>query len=145
MSPRKGALVPALIIVALLIPSAGDVGANHIGRCFGKRPDLDYSHGGGAVFLRGTPGPDVLIGSLFADHIEGRGGADRICAIGGGDEVLGGRGNDRLSGGRASDEISGGRGADLLNGGLATDAGDGGAGNDTCRRIEQPQSCESLS
>jgi hypothetical protein len=26
------------------------IGASHIGRCFGKCPDLDYSRGGGAVF-----------------------------------------------------------------------------------------------
>ena len=63
----------------------------------------------------GTDGPDSIIGDDGANSLHGRGG---------------------------NDDITGGAADDMIVGGVGTDEGDGGAGNDTCRTIENSQSCE---
>jgi Ca2+-binding RTX toxin-like protein len=129
-----------LVVVAIGQPRAD---ANHITRCFGKRPtQMNRSHDPNGSFLVGTAGSDVIIASRFADHIEGKGGRDFICALGGDDEVIGGTEDDKLSGGHGPDTIRGGGGSDLLKGGPASDTGNGGAGSDTCVSIENRSSCE---
>jgi Ca2+-binding RTX toxin-like protein len=116
--------------------------ASHITKCFGQSPDQNRSHDPSGSSLVLTSGHDVVIGSPFTDHIEGRGGRDFICAIGGGDEVSGGRRADKLSGGRGADEIFAGRGDDLLKGGAGQDHGNGRPGRDICVDIEIRTSCE---
>jgi hypothetical protein len=89
--------------------------------------------------LRGTPGPDVIVGRGGADVIDGRGGDDLICARDGSDRVRGGAGedllfgeggDDALAGGDGGDRLSGGRGDDRAFGGRHGDALEGGAGDD---------------
>jgi hypothetical protein len=136
----------AVVLCTFGIASLPSASANHITKCFGKRPtEMNRSHDPGGSFLVGTAGRDVIIASPFGDHIEGKGGRDLICALGGDDEVIGGAGDDKLSGGRGTDQITGRGGSDLLKGGPANDRGAGGAGSDTCRSIEQPSSCEQSS
>jgi hypothetical protein len=50
-------------------------------KCFGELADENRSHDPGGSFLVETDGHDVVIGSEFADHIEGRGGRDFLCGI----------------------------------------------------------------
>jgi Ca2+-binding RTX toxin-like protein len=90
---------------------------------------------GGQVFsgrLRGTPGPDVIVGTASNDIIDGLAGNDRIC---------GGRGWDRIRGGSGRDRLFGEAGKDRLIGGPGADRCDGGTGRDrisTCERITNP-------
>ncbi|MEU4219753.1 calcium-binding protein [Actinoplanes sp. NPDC026623] len=72
--------------------------------------------------MRGTPGPDRLIGGP---------GADVICGGDGADELIGGGGDDVLIGGLGADVLHGGSGRDTLVGGADTDVLDGGAQDDT--------------
>jgi Ca2+-binding RTX toxin-like protein len=116
--------------------------ASHINNCFGATPDQNRSHDPGGSFLVLTAGHDVVVGSPFGDHIEGRNGRDFICVIGGQDELIGGPWSDKLSGGRGADVILGGGGDDLLRGGAGRDHGNGGRGRDVCVSIEVPRSCE---
>ena len=58
-------------------------------------PDtIDQSAGPHGVTIRGLGGKDLLIGSRFADRIDGGPGADRITGGPGADRLTGGRGND---------------------------------------------------
>jgi hypothetical protein len=74
--------------------------------------------------IKGTAGPDLLVGTSGNDVIYGLGGADRIDGGGGHDVIYGGNGPDRLSGGRGNDVLVGGWDRDVLR---------GNAGNDTLR------------
>ena len=49
--------------------------------------------------VTGTPGDDVIVGSVQADDIDGAGGNDTICGLAGADDLTGGPGDDRLFGG----------------------------------------------
>lgn len=108
--------------------------------------------------LIGTPGQsNFLVGTPFADLVEGRenndtllgnAGDDQMFAAAGDDLLLGGDGNDEadagagndtvygdagndaLSGGDGNDRLFGGIGNDNLNGGGGNDILDGGAGRD---------------
>lgn len=83
-----------------------------------------------AAHLRGTTGPDVLVGTAERDWIEGRGGADAIQGQGGNDLLTGGPGDDWVRGGAGNDEIGDDRGRDYLIGGPGNDSLDGGRGRD---------------
>lgn len=56
--------------------------------------------------LRGTPGPDSLIGTDEADAINGLGGDDLLAGALQDDLLVGGRGDDRLEGGEGFDSAS---------------------------------------
>lgn len=86
--------------------------------------------GGCATAVRGTPQPDVLVGSSAADLVLGLGAADLLRGGGGHDCLLGGPGDDRLIGGAGHDRLTGGTGADRLAGGSGVNRYDAGAGND---------------
>jgi CSLREA domain-containing protein len=111
-------------------------------QCSGRTADVFVRDGlivggpdGGQVFsgrLRGTPGPDVIVGTASNDIINGLAGNDWIC---------GGRGQDRLKGGAGRDRLFGDAGKDRLSGGTGADRCDGGTGRDrvsTCERITNP-------
>jgi Ca2+-binding RTX toxin-like protein len=70
----------------------------------------------------GTPGPDVLFGTILNDVLNGLAGDDTLFGAGG---------NDILNGGVGWDSLNGGSGNDTLNGGLGIDTMRGGVGNDT--------------
>jgi Ca2+-binding RTX toxin-like protein len=57
--------------------------------------------------LRGTDGPDVIVGL---------GGNDTISGLGGDDVICGDLGDDRIDGGTGSDSILGGKGDDMFLG-----------------------------
>jgi len=140
-----GALMAAAIAFGARAQATGT--ANHPTKCFGEKPDQNRWDDPGGSFLVLTPHHDVVIGSNWADHIEGRGGREYICALYSKegdppDEVLGGKGADKLNGGKGPDDIRGGPGNDLLKGGRGKDHGRGGTGFDTCVSIEVPRSCE---
>jgi hypothetical protein len=59
-----------------------------------------------AATIRGTNGPDHLIGTPRADTIDGRAGNDTILGLGGNDLLIGGLGRDRLVGGPGNDSIA---------------------------------------
>jgi Ca2+-binding RTX toxin-like protein len=66
-----------------------------------------YGFNNMSVFVRGGDGDDHLIGSYFADEIQGESGDDYIN---------GGEGNDFIYGGGDNDELHGGDGHDGING-----------------------------
>ncbi|MDP9243270.1 MAG: hypothetical protein M3O84_08870 [Actinomycetota bacterium] len=82
--------------------------------------------------IRGTPGPDRLVGTTGDDEICGRGGNDRISGLAGDDSISGAGGNDVLRGGPGDDDLVGGSGNDSALGGQGADRIYGGPGADTC-------------
>src|SRR5207302_1080064 len=89
--------------------------------------------------MEGTPGDDSqqggsdvgpLIGSSFADYIDGLGGKDWIEGLGGDDVIVGGTGNDDLLAGLGNDTLDGGAGDDTLEGDFGDDVLRGGPGMD---------------
>ncbi len=98
--------------------------------------------------LRGTAGPDVIVGTDQSDRVLAGGGDDLVCALGGADiafggpgadRLLGGDGPDRLSGNNGRDTLTGGAGNDRLTGGTQADRFDGGPGRDTATDYRRAQ------
>ena len=75
--------------------------------CAGRKPTMVVK---GPVLVRGTPGPDVIVGDRGADQIDGAGGDDAICAGAGADLVKGSGGDDLLRGQSGQDGVAGGTG-----------------------------------
>jgi Ca2+-binding RTX toxin-like protein len=90
----------------------------------------------GAAFMRGSSGPDRLIGTKHADTLVGRAGRDLLKGRRGFDQLRGGRGNDRI---RArdgeADTINCGRGA---NDKVVLDLVEDGVYD--CERVVEPES-----
>jgi Ca2+-binding RTX toxin-like protein len=82
------------------------------------------------VTIRGGKGNDVLLGSPFADRLDGGAGRDHLDGRAGDDELHGGAGNDSLLGNGGADQLFGGAGADFLDGGDGSDDLAGGPGRD---------------
>ena len=74
---------------------------------------------GGAI--AGTPGDDVIVGTVGFDDIDGLGGHDVICAFAGADTVDGGSGDDTLFAGDGPDNVDAGDGDDKVLGGKGSD------------------------
>jgi Ca2+-binding RTX toxin-like protein len=110
----------------LLVPFAGQAAAM---KCGGKK-----------VTIKGTAGPDKLVGKGASDVIWGGGGDDvivgghngndTICGGPGDDTIRGGRGFDALYGEDGNDKIFGETGSDMLNGGGGDDKLSGYKGSD---------------
>lgn len=83
--------------------------------------------------MNGTPGEDVLRGSVVNNRIYGRGGNDRLFGGGGDDLAKAGSGNDRAIGGSGRDRLFGQAGNDKLIGGGNADRLVGGGGRDVLR------------
>ena len=86
--------------------------------------------------VRGTIGPDVLIGTDGRDVLCGLGGNDRIEGMGGDDLLIGGPGQDAIIGGDGRDALHGGAAADRLHSRDGVKGNDkilGGTGTDECR------------
>lgn len=95
--------------------------------------------------IKGTKGPDRLIGTPKRDVICGFGGNDVLIGRGGNDilrggpgkDILrGGPGNDRLLGQPQSDRLHGGPGNDYLDGGTGRNFYFTGPGKNRCRNTE---------
>lgn len=98
----------------------------------GVQASLDRPAGNtGAAAGDTYAGIETLLGSAFADRLEGDTAANALRG-GAGDDRLGGLdGDDRLVGGDGADIISGGSGGDRIYGGAGDDRLAGGAGADT--------------
>lgn len=72
---------------------------------------IEMTDGGAALI--GTSFADLIDGSNASTRIESLGGDDVIHAGGGDDTIIAGDGNDVLDGGTGSDELDGGAGADV--------------------------------
>lgn len=83
--------------------------------------------------VRGTKGPDVIVGGRGPNKILGGGGNDVICGGYGRDRIYGGRGKDTLDGKKNADQVRGGRGSDEVDGGAGRDRVRGDSGNDAVR------------
>jgi serralysin len=71
-----------------------------------------------------------VVGSAFADTLDGDGASNRLIGRDGDDVLNGGGGGDKLLGGEGADTLSGGGGNDYMVGGGGADAFDGGTGED---------------
>jgi Ca2+-binding RTX toxin-like protein len=80
--------------------------------------------------LIGNDEENLMLGSVLADLIDGRGDQDIIYSGDGEDEVIGGSGDDLVVAGLDDDFIEGKRGDDVLMGGQDNDIIVGGDGND---------------
>jgi len=85
---------------------------------------------GHACTIRGTDGPDDLVGTRRADVICAGAGDDRVSGLGGDDVLIGGEGDDTLLGGDGHDLLQGGWGADVLDNGADSGRAEGGQGDD---------------
>jgi hypothetical protein len=79
---------------------------------------------------RGTPGDDLLVGTLDGDKDSGSDGNDRMRGLDGDDCLFGGNGKDRLSGGTGADKLFGDDGRDTVRGNAGPDRQFGGPGAD---------------
>jgi hypothetical protein len=82
---------------------------------------------------KGTPGDDVIVGTLGAEKIRAGGGDDTVCAGAGKDIVSGQAGNDDLRGQKGNDGLSAGKGNDVLRGGKGNDTLRAGPGKDVLK------------
>ena len=78
----------------------------------------------------GTPGPDVLFGTVGDDSILALDGDDVIFGLGGDDTVCAGPGDDQVWTTWGRDWVSGDEGDDVIRTGRGDDVADGGPGND---------------
>ncbi|MBD8663141.1 calcium-binding protein [Rhizobium sp. CFBP 8752] len=106
-----------------LIGGAGNDTASYAGSKTGltvslTKPTLNTGEAAGDTFST----VENVVGSSFADKLQGDKAANKLT---------GGAGNDQLSGFDGKDSLLGGAGNDKLNGGLHNDTLTGGAGNDT--------------
>ena len=85
----------------------------------------------GAVTLVGLAGNDTLLGTNFADLLDGGLGNDSQSGGAGADTLLGGDGNDSMDGGADADVLNGQAGLDTLLGGAGDDTLTGELGNDS--------------
>jgi Ca2+-binding RTX toxin-like protein len=142
---RTGALLAsAAMLASLMAVTVAAPASAATPQCDGRSATITDNDGNDldprVGFITGTAGPDVIVGSVGSDVIEGRGGRDRICGGVGKDSLDGGAGNDRLFGGGGDDVLDGGegkddifgyRGNDLIDGGKRKDFVKGGPGSDT--------------
>lgn len=68
---------------------------------------------GGADFIEGYDGNDLLFGGGGGDELRGGKGDDTLLGGNGADKLFGEDGNDRLSGGKDADSMTGGKGHDF--------------------------------
>lgn len=80
--------------------------------------------------IKGTDGPDKIVGGPGFETIHGLGGDDDLDGGPGDDFLFGGPGNDSLDAGAGVDHLRGGPGDDTLIGSAGEDDLDGGPGND---------------
>ena len=121
-------------------PSLGGIGGTMF-NLIDVAPGYNFvpSSGGGggdpSCTIKGTAGPDNLVGTDARDVICGLAGNDTINGRGGNDFITGDKGGDTMVGGAGSDNLKGGYGQDTLDSRDSTtgnDKMDGGQGTDRC-------------
>jgi len=89
--------------------------------------------------VKGTNGPDHLVGCDAAgDFLLGRGDDDVLAGLGGDDHLEGEEGNDTLDGGPGNDFLYGRSGDDVLYGGPGNAASRAAPATTTCRAARGP-------
>jgi Ca2+-binding RTX toxin-like protein len=122
---RRLLAVPALsLFICLGLLFAGSASAAPF--CHGQRATI-YAN---EAAIRGTKGPDVIVGGRGPNVISGSRGNDVVCGGAGRDVIHGDRGNDMIDGKRGNDFVHGGRGSDEVDGGSDRDKVFGASGND---------------
>lgn len=125
-------------IVVNPLPAVDGPGANFIDLT-GVTKSAFRSLTDGNVVLDGGAGADTILGSPFADLIQGdldndllfgNDGADHLNGMDGNDEIHAGAGHDYLLGGADLDVLFGDDGNDFVRGQGSADTLSGGAGND---------------
>ena len=106
------------------------------GSAFPVFPGAVSSHPLGSIEnVKGSEGPDTLIGNGAANKLEGRGGNDTLNGGAGSDNLLEGSGNDTVVGGPGADTIIGPPGIDTAsypgNTAVKVNLGAGSATGDT--------------
>jgi Ca2+-binding RTX toxin-like protein len=81
--------------------------------------------------IYGTPGNDVITGTMARDVIVGLAGNDVITGAQEIDVICGGPGNDKVKAGQGDDRVFGNQGDDRIEGGYGDDRVAGDEGNDT--------------
>lgn len=123
----------------------GGAGADTLDYSVGYTAGVQVDLGGGAASVDSISAFENVIGTQFADTINGSAGnnviksgagKDRVRASSGDDTVRAGAGNDNVRGGGGDDDLFGGSGNDFLSGGGGVDFCRGGPGNDTLRGCE---------
>ena len=139
MNVRRS-VVPAAALASLLtvIPTSAAVAQDVRGTAgpdvlVGTRHDDRISAGAGDDTLVGKRGNDRLVGDRGGDVVKGGPGLDRLSGGHGEDRAHGGPGQDSLSGGRHDDFLFGEQGKDRINGGPARDSAYPGPGGDLVR------------
>ena len=93
-------------------------------------PPRTCSAPGTTAYTVGTPGDDVLVGTISRDVLSGRAGDDCIFGLRGDDLLTGGTGADLFNASTGDDRMKGDAGADKFNGGNGNDDITPGAGQD---------------
>lgn len=92
----------------------------------------DFTNAGGvAITVLGGAGNDTLIGSGFADSVDGEAGDDLVRGRSNDDTLSGGADNDTIYGDSGADSVDGGTGDDLIAGRSGQDTLLGNDGTDT--------------
>ncbi|CAN7688252.1 tandem-95 repeat protein [Mesorhizobium sp. LjRoot246] len=96
-----------------------------VGSNIGVRADLaarigQGGHAQGDIYFS----IEQLIGTSFADELDGDANANVLKGLGGADLLVGREGADTLEGGQGDDRLDGGKGADRLDGGAGSDTVD---------------------
>jgi Ca2+-binding RTX toxin-like protein len=117
-------VVPVLSLLGFGFLFAAPAGAAP--SCGGERATIFSNE----AAIRGTRGPDVIVGGPGPNAVSGAGGNDVICGGSGRDTIHGDRGNDTIDGKRGNDAVHGGRGSDEVAGGGDRDEVFGDSGND---------------
>lgn len=99
--------------VTVTIKVLGPV-AEHIVLTEGDDPYVSYEYRDHAVFVEALGGNDAVVGSQFADILEGGAGNDYLNGGAGNDDIAGGAGNDRILGGAGDNTLRGGTGDDTF-------------------------------
>ncbi len=76
---------------------------------------LNYSGSTENVYVVALGGNDIIIGSSFADTIDGGDGDDTVVGQAGNDSLIGGLGTDWVLGGQGADSLDGGAGFDFVD------------------------------
>ena len=87
--------------------------------------------GATADILYGMDGDDVINAGAGADKVYGGAGNDLLYGNQDNDQIFGESGNDTIYGGQGDDILNGGAGDDLMDGGLGNDVLNGGTGSNT--------------
>jgi Ca2+-binding RTX toxin-like protein len=131
-SPRatwRSVLAGVVLLAVAAFPTVAAASGTVTPVCNGKAASIVGQPGETAI--RGTQGPDVIVGLEVGVRIDGRGGDDTICAGAGDNIITAGAGNDWIDGGDGANTIDLGSGDNTAIAEPGNDTILGGTGNAT--------------